>query len=45
LLDAERTLLEAEDGVAIAETDLNGSVVLIYKALGGGWDAAPVPSI
>jgi multidrug efflux system outer membrane protein len=41
LLDAERTVLEAEDEVATAETDLNTSVVLIYKALGGGWEAAP----
>jgi multidrug efflux system outer membrane protein len=45
LLDAERTLLQAEDEVASAETDLNSSVVLIYKALGGGWAAAPVPNI
>jgi multidrug efflux system outer membrane protein len=41
LLDAERTLLQAEDAVAGAERDLNGAVVLIYKALGGGWEAAP----
>jgi multidrug efflux system outer membrane protein len=45
LLDAERTLLQAEDAVAAAESDLNASVVLIYKALGGGWEAAPVPTI
>jgi multidrug efflux system outer membrane protein len=44
LLDAERTLLQAEDEVASAETNLNSSVVLIYKALGGGWEAAPVPA-
>src|SRR5262245_448227 len=45
LLDAERTLLQAEDEVASAEANLNASVVLIYKALGGGWEAAPVPAI
>jgi multidrug efflux system outer membrane protein len=39
LLDAERTLLQAEDALAGGETDLNTSVVLIYKALGGGWEA------
>jgi multidrug efflux system outer membrane protein len=44
LLDSERTLLEAEDAVAAAESDLNASVVQIYKALGGGWEAAPVPT-
>jgi len=41
LLDAERTLLQAEDALAAVETDLNTSVVMIYKALGGGWEAAP----
>jgi len=45
LLDAERTLLQAEDEVAAAETNLNSSVVLIYKALGGGWEVAPAPAI
>ncbi len=40
LLDAQRTVLQAEDAVAAAETELNTSVVLIYKALGGGWEAA-----
>jgi multidrug efflux system outer membrane protein len=41
LLDAERTLLQAEDEVAAAEANVNAAVVLIYKALGGGWEAAP----
>ena len=40
LLDAQRSVLQAEDAVATAETDLNTSVVIIYKALGGGWEAA-----
>jgi outer membrane protein, multidrug efflux system len=44
LLDAERTALQAEDAVATAETDLNTSVVVIYKALGGGWEAAAGPA-
>ena len=44
LLDAERTLLQAEDEVAAAEANLNAAVVLIYKALGGGWEAAPAPA-
>ena len=35
LLDAQRTQLVAEDSVARAETDVNVSVVAIYKALGG----------
>jgi multidrug efflux system outer membrane protein len=40
LLDAQRSALQAEDSLASAETDLNTSVVVIYKALGGGWEAA-----
>jgi multidrug efflux system outer membrane protein len=37
LLDAERTLLAAEDGLSAAETAANVNVAAIYKALGGGW--------
>ena len=44
LLDAERTVLEAEDAAAAAAAELNSAVVAIYKALGGGWAAAPAPS-
>lgn len=44
LLDAQRTVLQAEDAVAAAETELNTSVVVIYKALGGGWEAAAGPA-
>ena len=38
LLDAESTVLEAEDAVTAAETSLNTNAVAIYKALGGGWN-------
>lgn len=41
LLDAERTLLAAEDAVGVAETAVNTDVAAVYKALGGGWDAPP----
>ncbi|MDP3853915.1 efflux transporter outer membrane subunit [Phenylobacterium sp.] len=37
LLDAERTLLAAEDAVSVAETAANTDVAAVYKALGGGW--------
>jgi len=40
LLDAERELLHGEDALASVETDLNTAVVVIYKALGGGWEAS-----
>lgn len=41
LLDAERTLLAAEDAVSVAETGVNTDVAAVYKALGGGWPTAP----
>jgi multidrug efflux system outer membrane protein len=37
VLDAERTLLEAEDRLAQGRTDTATSLVAVYKALGGGW--------
>ncbi|HEY8615142.1 efflux transporter outer membrane subunit [Phenylobacterium sp.] len=40
LLDAERSLLAAEDAASAARTALNTRVVAVYKALGGGWEAA-----
>jgi multidrug efflux system outer membrane protein len=43
LLDAERSVLQAEDAVAAAEANVNAAVVGIYKALGGGWDVEPGP--
>lgn len=39
VLDAERSLLEAEDGLARGRTDAATSLVALYKALGGGWIA------
>jgi multidrug efflux system outer membrane protein len=35
LLDAQRTLLQAEDALAQAETAANTGAVAVYKALGG----------
>jgi outer membrane protein, multidrug efflux system len=35
LLDAQRTLLQAEDAVAQAETGVNTGAVAVYKSLGG----------
>ena len=37
LLDAERERLAAEDAQALAEVDVYRGVVVVYKALGGGW--------
>jgi outer membrane protein, multidrug efflux system len=44
LLDAERTQLQAEDGVAQAESTVFTSVIALYKALGGlPANATPAP--
>jgi len=38
VLDAERSLLQAEDSLAQSRADAATSLVAVYKALGGGWD-------
>lgn len=43
VLDAERTQLEAEDQLAQSRTDTATSLIAVYKALGGGWQQAPLP--
>jgi NodT family efflux transporter outer membrane factor (OMF) lipoprotein len=43
LLDSERTLLSSQDSLAQARADRATALVQLYKALGGGWQAAPLP--
>jgi outer membrane protein TolC len=47
VLDTQRTLLLREDELAVAEGLVIGSLVRLYRALGGGWDPdtaqPPVP--
>jgi outer membrane protein, multidrug efflux system len=43
VLDAERSQLEAEDRLAQSRTEAATSLVAVYKALGGGWESAPLP--
>jgi multidrug efflux pump len=40
VLDAERTLLAAQDQLADSETRTATALVTVYKALGGGWEIA-----
>jgi multidrug efflux system outer membrane protein len=40
VLDAERTLLEAQDRLADSETLTATALIAVYKALGGGWEFA-----
>jgi outer membrane protein TolC len=37
VLDAQRAVYAAEDGVAQSETNAMVSLIAVYKALGGGW--------
>ena len=40
LLDAERALLSARDGLASSRGDEAFALIQLYRALGGGWDPA-----
>jgi len=40
VLDTERSLRSVEDSLASAEADRVSAFIRLYKALGGGWDAA-----
>ena len=39
VLDTQRSLLAAQDGVASTQATLSADHVRLYKALGGGWQA------
>jgi outer membrane protein, multidrug efflux system len=43
VLDADRTELQAEDALAQDRTEAATSLIAVYKALGGGWETAPLP--
>jgi NodT family efflux transporter outer membrane factor (OMF) lipoprotein len=43
LLEAERTLLSARDGLASSHGDEALALVQLYRALGGGWDSTAAP--
>lgn len=42
VLDTERTVLSAEDGLEASRAEGAQALVRLYKALGGGWTPAPV---
>ena len=42
VLDAERSLYEAEDALANSDIAVSADVVALYKSLGGGWEAQSV---
>lgn len=44
LLDAQRTLATARSAYAAAELDRATAQIALFKALGGGWADAPIPT-
>ncbi|MGC6487743.1 MAG: hypothetical protein ACON4Z_08880 [Planctomycetota bacterium] len=42
VLDSQRQLFRQESAVATARGQASQSLVLLYRALGGGWDPAEV---
>jgi len=41
VLDAQRSLYQAEDQLANSQSSVSVSLVSLYKALGGGWETEP----
>jgi outer membrane protein TolC len=40
VLDAQRQLDQAQNALARSDTDADSSLIALYKALGGGWEAS-----
>jgi len=45
LLESERSLLSARDGMVGSRADEALALVQLYRALGGGWDAGAAPTV
>lgn len=43
VLDAQQLLLQQQDGYLVSRGNAVGSLVALYKALGGGWEPGRVP--
>ncbi|MEZ1440681.1 TolC family protein [Pseudomonas shirazica] len=43
VLDAQQLLLQQQDGYLVSRGNAVSSLVTLYKALGGGWDASRAP--
>ena len=43
LLDTQRTLLSSQDATASARAARASATIQLYKAIGGGWQMAPIP--
>jgi len=45
VLEAERTLLAAQDSLAVSDQMLGQQLVRLFKALGGGWEIETKPTV
>jgi len=43
VLDAQRSLFASQDALVLSERRISENLVALYKALGGGWQGAPLP--
>jgi len=41
VLVAQRSLLTAQNQLALSDAEVASNLVRLYKALGGGWDSNP----
>ena len=41
VLDAERSLYQAQDALVQSDRTVSTDVIALYKSLGGGWEAQP----
>ena len=43
VLEAERSLYQAQDALALSDRTVSAQLIALYKALGGGWETAEQP--
>src|SRR5208282_3911739 len=44
VLDAERSLYQAQDALVQGDRTVSANLIALYKALGGGWETVEKPS-
>lgn len=44
VLDAERTLIQADTALASSSSQISADQLALFMALGGGWENAPAPA-
>ncbi len=45
MLDAERSLYQAQDALAQSDRTISANLIALYKSLGGGWEVEPPASL